>query len=193
MSAKNRYINLRLGMLYAHWLVPRTQSLVLQHIVRVLKFLDIEKSYIKISVFSFFGGKHFWKIRDSHLKDLLILRLSVLLTCTSLKISIFDDFSNICQFPTKKIGMTSGHLNRYNSKSFRENFRNLVYWSQIDVRKGMLNVASIPVTLRMLFKEKPRGRIRRLQAVAGQWWTTDVMWTALVQENMQFLQSFSRT
>ena len=50
-----------------------------------------------------------------------ILRLWVILFCISLEIATSGDFSNIYKFSTKD-GIALGHLHRYNSLSFRENF-----------------------------------------------------------------------
>ena len=67
-----------------------------QHIsyLKILKKKDFGKSYIKISVFNFLESKNifFWKIRDSTLKELLLLRHLVLFVCILLLISIFGDF-----------------------------------------------------------------------------------------------------
>ena len=113
MFAKNRHINLKFIMLY----VQVYFYIILYGFLKIWKILDLGKSYIKISVFPFWGVKKnvFWKIRDSSLKELLILRHLVLFVCILLLISIFGDFSNIYPFSTKN-GMTLGHLNRHISK-----------------------------------------------------------------------------
>ena len=96
----NRYIILKFGMRYV-----QTQFYNILYVFFLnfenfgfLEFLDI-----------------FWKIRDSHFKELFILRLVVHFICIFQKIFFFGDLSNIQKFSPKN-GMTMGHLNRYNSK-----------------------------------------------------------------------------
>ena len=115
MFTKYTYINLKFGMLYAQACFYN----ILYGLLKILKILDFGKSYIEIKVFHFLGSPKncFWKIRDSRMKDLSILRLSVLLVSILLKIPIFSDFANIYPFSTKNC-ITLGCLNRYSSKSF---------------------------------------------------------------------------
>ena len=69
------------------------------------------------------------------MKELFIFRLLVLCICILLQIYIFGDFSNTYKFSTKN-GMTMGHLNWYDSKSFEENFKKKIHEDEkIDVKK----------------------------------------------------------
>ena len=82
--------------------------------------------------------------------------------CILLLISIFGHFSSIYQFSAEN-GMTLGHLNRIGiiQKVFEKIFQNFVNERQIDVRKAVPSFASIPVTVRTVFKKKRGGgRIR---------------------------------
>ena len=86
----------------------RCLGMVLQHIVvYFLKILGF-----KVYIVNFLVQKIiFWKIRDSHLKDLLTLRLSMLF------IRILDKTAILVIFQTSVFdqnGMTLNHLHRYN-------------------------------------------------------------------------------
>ena len=75
-------------------------DMVLQHVVRFfvnLKKYGFWKKLYKIFCFSFFmeSKKLFRKIRDSEMKDPLILRFLVPFVCILLKISIFGDFDDM--------------------------------------------------------------------------------------------------
>ena len=131
------------------------------------KFWILEK-VVQKAQFLIFWEYFFSKIRDSSLKELLILRHLVLFVCIWLLISIFGDFLNIYEFSTKN-GMTCSLKSAYFEKFLRIFFFKFAEGRQIDERRGMPSFASIPVTPRTLFKKNRRGRIRPPppQAVAG--------------------------
>ena len=63
--------------------------------MKILKIFNFVKSYLKILVFYFLSTKViFWKIRDSHFEELLVVQLVMLFICILLKIHIFGDFFN---------------------------------------------------------------------------------------------------
>ena len=153
---KNRYINLKFGMLFAQvWFYN-----ILYGFLKILKVLDFVKSYIKTLVFPFFREskkKLFWKIRDSRMKYLLILRILVLFVCILLQISIFGNFANIYFRPkmawpwVTKIGIFQIVYEKF--------FQKFAERRQIDVRRGM--PAENPFTL---IKVSPR-----LKGVLSSW------------------------
>ena len=129
-SSMNTVLGLYVSQKYIYepeiWHV-RCPGMVLQHIVRFLFFIfeniAFLKSYIKFLFFLLFGGNnHFGNIRDSYLKELLILRLLVLFICILLQFSTFWWFFQTYFYQN---GMTFDHLNWCYSKSFQENFPKL--------------------------------------------------------------------
>ena len=71
----------------------RFTDMVLHHIFRFWEILDFEKKKVTKNLSLSFGHIILLGgIRDSHCKDLFILRLLVLFVCILLKISIFGDF-----------------------------------------------------------------------------------------------------
>ena len=95
------------------------------------------------------------------------MHLMVLLICLLLKKLFFGDFSNIYQFSTKN-GMNWVTYIGIIQEVFDKIFQSFVWRRKINVQSGMLSFASIPVTLRTLFR-KNRGKVgsRPPKAVTG--------------------------
>ena len=71
--------------------------------LEIPKILDFISCFPKNIVFWIFRGEKriLWKIRDSHFKELVELRLVMSLICNLLKTLIYGDFLNIYHFFTE--------------------------------------------------------------------------------------------
>ena len=104
----------------------RCPGKVIQHIFVFLKVLKILGKKYKFQFFRFLGFKIiFWTIRDDRFKGHFILHIWCFFFAFCIKISIFGDFSNICQFSTEN-SIKLGHLHQYNSKKNSRQFSKIL-------------------------------------------------------------------
>ena len=96
--AKNRYINLKFGMLDVRiWFYD-----MFSVCVEILKFLDFNKKYKNQSLGVCVCVKnHFLKKQDGQFRDIFVLRSLVYFLYFIFNIYL-GEFSNFCQFSTKK-------------------------------------------------------------------------------------------